>query len=203
MKRIILFVASLSLLVGCGDVESADTVSSTNESSEQVSSSMDEPSEETPESLESEVITEEVPETIELPYVLNEPVGLIFEGSEEVSAEVVVTKVTDNPEAFPDYIKNGDYFDVNKLILISIDYTNISYPENLSFGLHDFQVFSEEGKLLPNISQQNGGDPVAQGRTGSAEFYIETEGPQNKIELDFVPSGSNNTIATYAVDVEH
>ncbi|UJF14690.1 hypothetical protein LZ578_06515 [Jeotgalibaca sp. MA1X17-3] len=198
MKKIIVVGLCTFLLASCGELENADIGSSSIESSERANEE-----EQLSESLESEVTSEEESKMAELPYVLNEPVGLIFEGSEDVSAEVVVTNVTDNPEAFPDYIKNGDYFDVNKLILISVDYKNISYPENLSFGLHDFQVFNENGKLLPNISQQNGGDPVAQGRSGSSEFYIETEEPQNKIELDFVPSGSNNVIATYAVDVEH
>lgn len=146
----------------------------------------------------------EVPSyTDSLPYALNEPVGLVFGDSVEVVAEVVVTKVTDNIEFFPDYIKNGDYFDATKLILVRIEYTNISYPENLSFGLHDFQVFNESGKLLPDISQQNGGDPVAQGRTGTAEFYLEVEEPLDKVEIDFVPQGSTSPIATYAIDVEH
>lgn len=198
MKKIIVVGLCTFLLASCGEAENADTESSSIESSEQ-----EKKEEQLSESLESEVTSEEEQKTADLPYVLNEPVGLVFEGSEDVSAEVVVTNVTDNPEAFPDYIKNGDDFDVNKLILISVDYKNISYPENLSFGLYDFQVFNENGKLLPNISQQNGGDAVAQGRSGSSEFYIETEEPQNKIELDFVPSGSNSVIATYAVDVEH
>lgn len=148
-------------------------------------------------------ITDNAEQTTETSkYSMNEAVVLVTD-TEDPVAEVKVTKATDNLNAFPDYLSATDYYDVSKLILIQIEYKNIAYPENISFGLYDFQVFSEDGKLLPDISQQNGGDPVAQGRTGTAEFYIESEEPQDKIELDFLPDGNSSPVATYIVDVEH
>lgn len=195
MKNFILLGASVLVLASCGKEEVSDNETLSDESTEQVSSSEQSSSEESAEPAEQ---LQEVPK-----HSLNEPVSLYLDNPEEIVAEVVVTKVTDNINAFPDYLKSGDYFDVNNLILVQIDYTNITYPENFAMGLHDFQVFSSDGKQLPNIGQQNGGDPVAQGRTGSAEFYIEAEEAQDNIELDLIPSGSNSPLATYTVKVEH
>lgn len=189
MKRLILLSISVLFLASCGQPESNESETSTEEITEQSS-------------MEESVASSEQPQTTPV-HSLNEPVSLYLDNPEEIVAEVVVTKVTDNVENFPDYITSGDYFDSNNLILIQVDYTNIAYPENFSMGLHDFQAFGEDGTQLPNINMQDGGDPVTQGRTGTSEFYIETEEPQDKLELDFIPSGSNSTIATYSVNVEH
>lgn len=196
MKKILLLGSCAFLLAACGNEGNTKTTeNATEETTEQVSSS-DQTS-----MADSAVTSESILETPL--HSINEPVSLYLDNPDEIVAEVVVTKATDNIDAFPDYLKSGDYFDVNSLILIQVDYTNISYPENFSMGLHDFQVFTEDGKNLPNIGQQNGGDAVAQGRTGSSEFYVESEGSQDKIELDFIPSGSSSPLATYTVDVEH
>lgn len=203
MKKTKLFTlisASALVLMACGSEESTkessnESSSPSVESSEQVASSESSVSEESSSSAD---VTQEVPR-----HGLNEAVVMFLDDPSETVAEVKVTKVTDNVDAFPDYLKSGDYFDIDKLILIQVEYTNIAYPENLAFGLNDFQAFSENGKQLPNISQQNGGDPVAQSRTATAEFYIESEEPQDKIELDFLPEGNTTPVATFEVEVEH
>lgn len=196
MKKLFLIGACAFVLVSCGNEASEkNTNNSIDEASEQISSSNQSTVEES--AVESESLQETPLHNI------NEPVSLYLDNPEEIVAEVVVTKATDNIDAFPDYLKSGEYFDADNLIMIQVEYTNISYPENFSMGLHDFQVFTEDGKNLPNIGQQNGGDEVAQGRTGSSEFYIETEETQDKIELDLIPSGASSPLATYTVDVEH
>lgn len=200
MKKLFLLSLSAVVLAACGVENAENEAQETNEDTHSSSVVSEEVSSESiqQETSSSSAETQEIPK-----HGLNEPVTMILDNPDEHVAEVNVTRVTDNIEAFPDYLKNGDYYDVNKLILIEVEYKNIAYPENISFGLHDFQVFSEDGKQLSDISQQQGGDPVAPGRTGSAQFYIESEEPQDKIELDFLPDGANYPIATYVVDVEH
>lgn len=187
------------LLTACGTENSNQKSSDAAQSSSEISKQEDNVGRSsTEESSVSSVQSQEIPN-----LGLNEPSELYFDNSTEPVAEVSLTEVTDNPDAFPDYLRSTDYYDVNNLILIKVEYTNVAFPENIAFGLHDFQVFSADGKQLPNIGQQNGGDPVAPGRTATSEFYVETEEQQNTIELDLIPEGANSPIVTYSVDVEH
>lgn len=195
MKKLLLLSTLALTLAACGN--DGATGETTEQNIEETTETLATPVEQETTSAEQTSSESQATET----FGLDEVVQLYSNETGELFAEVAVTQVTDNASAFPDYLQATDHYDVDNLILIQVEYTNVAYPENFAVGLHDFQVYGTDGKMLPNISQQNGGDPVAQGRTGTSEFYVESENTHDTIELDLIDG--SYAIATFEAAVEH
>ena len=137
-------------------------------------------------------------------FKLNETLEL-GNGNKKV-AEIKITNATTNQAAFPEHMIGLDDYDTTKMIAIEIEYTNVDFPENFLPSSYDFQAYSDNGKSLERVSQQDGQDEVSKGRTGKTKIFFktETDGTQiNHIELDYTPSGSSEKIATFDLTVSH
>lgn len=136
-------------------------------------------------------------------FPLNETVELFNNGNKKV-AEIKIVEATTSQSVFPDHMISLDDFDTTKMVAVKIEYTNVAMDENFLPYADYFQAFSDDGKALTQVSQQNGQDAVSIGRTGTTQLFWElpVDGSQfSHMEIDFVPSTTK--VATFSIDVSH
>lgn len=135
-------------------------------------------------------------------YSLNESLDLTDGNKETVKLKVI--EATTNQGAFPSHMINLDDYDTNKMVAVTIEYTNVAYGEAFLPLSQYFQAFDKEGKKITKVNQQNGQDRVDEGRTGTTQLFWELpdEGSQfNELEIDFVPV--DKKVGTFSIQVTH
>ncbi|EGP5244447.1 hypothetical protein [Enterococcus faecium] len=212
MKKITLlgFVFAGSLILGaCGstsgtaDSEAQKTIDSLKAENSDMSKTIE--SYQTllgTEESESTVETTDTTSSSEQKYSMGQVLDLGKD--DKKNAEIKIVEVTTNQSAFPDHMISMDSYDTTKMIAVKIEYTNVALEENFLPYAQYFQAFSDDGKSLTQVNQQNGQEAVGIGRTGTTQLFWElpVDGNQfNHVEIDFVPSTTK--VATFSLDVSH
>lgn len=149
---------------------------------------------------ESEVQESESSEDLYFNY-LNEEVRL--SNGEKETAMIKITQASTNQSVFPEHMINLDNYDTNKMVAVTIEYTNVAIPSPFLVLASYFQAFGKDGKALVQVDQQNGQDAVTEGRTGVTQLFWELPvngNDFNQMEIDFV---IDKKIATFILDVSH
>lgn len=135
----------------------------------------------------------------------------MFSNNEEVSLgngeketlKMKISECTTNQSSFPSHMISLDEYDTTKMIAVTIEFTNVALGEPFYPYAQYFNAYAKDGTPLERVSQQNGQDAAAEGRSGKTQIFFELPilGTEfNEVEIDFVPQ---DVAASFDLTVSH